>query len=646
MQLALAVRKGPARGQTFPLSDQALTLIGRASSNHVVLLHHDVSGNHCILAPSGADATFEVVDARSRNGTRINGSRVKRGTLATGDAISIGPFELELVEAVGDLPEPRADRPCREGPIRFKIEPERGRGRAVALLPGSATVAGRSRYAHLRVHDEYASEIHCLMALDPARPQRMPFVTDLRTSNGTYVKGKKIGRKHLSPGDRLTIGETHFRLTETTGEERTAPKKAPSPSVPARGGEERRPGAQPQDVQERSTVPVEEAEPGDLPVLHFPDEESAATPEAESAEAAPAPALVPDAPEEPEFIDPEEHDLGQGDEILDLLDALHSTESPAGGPSEAAGAVEEPEEEVAGVAAEGLEMVGALDRSEVGYKAFFGLSAEPFQLSADPDFFFPSPHHTEALEELSAWLTGGPPVAALYGPRGVGKTLLVSCLARRLASQHPAPVVIRPFRGSTRPERLVVGAAARANELVGIQTSASDAPLDAWSTVVAELESRGVPLVFLIDDAHHMPREDRRGLAQLLDTDGAADVVRTLLVGAPELADQVRAEPLDEFVGPRIALGPLDQEEVPDYVGHRLRAASGRPDSIFSREALRLVGEHSRGVPRDINRIANAALSTACCESRREVDAKTAERAIRSVLGPAARLSSDQGASE
>lgn len=623
MPAALHVLKGPARGQYFPLSDAAVTLIGRAPSSHIVLLHRDVSGNHCLLTPKSSGRGFDLADARSRQATRVNGRAVKKVTVDMGDVISVGPFDLELTEAPSDLPPARTTRPGTSGPIRFKITPRSG-GRGLFLLPGSTTVAGRNALAHLRVDDEFASEFHCLIALDPSDPTTLPFVTDLRTSNGTYINGHEIRRKQLRPGDRLTIGETQFRLAETGPSEQLAHEKRPdeAPAVPR--------AKQPTKVLQ--PVPDEAArqdapETLGAPSATAPEADLVGTPTTEPAGEAAPDAASPDSPLALSF----DEDRPQGDELLDLFsileDAPQSAPVPAQPAAAPAAAAEAPPPPAL--------IWQQLETSAINYSAFYGFATPPFQLAADPDYFYASPQHAGALDKLVAWLDTGPPVAALFGGRGLGKTLLLACVARRLAARQPAPVVVRPFVGSTARDHLITSAMARATELAAGFKVEGATPAERWSATVRELSQRQRPIVFLIDEAHQLPQEDRRGLVELLEGDTGAQTVRLLLVGDKSLEEYVAARELAPHLGCCLRLSPLQLNQVPAYLQHRMKAASGKDNAIFTAEALKLIADCSAGVPRDINRAAHAALSAGYCESRREIDHEIVTRVIHNTLNGA-----------
>jgi transcriptional regulator with GAF, ATPase, and Fis domain len=83
--LALA---GPLKDSTVPLADGETT-VGREPTNTIVVIDPSVSRHHCLFLRE-SDGRVQVRDVDSRNGTIVNGSRVKEHWLQHGDQISIG----------------------------------------------------------------------------------------------------------------------------------------------------------------------------------------------------------------------------------------------------------------------------------------------------------------------------------------------------------------------------------------------------------------------------------------------------------------------------------------------------------------------------------------------------------------------------
>src|ERR1700739_4296083 len=62
------------------------------------------------------------------------------------------------------------------------------------------------------------------------------------------------------------------------------------------------------------------------------------------------------------------------------------------------------------------------------YKSFFHLTRNPFELTPDPAFLFPTKRHNEALAALYYGIRRHKGFVVLTGEVGTGKTLLLRCL--------------------------------------------------------------------------------------------------------------------------------------------------------------------------------------------------------------------------
>jgi pSer/pThr/pTyr-binding forkhead associated (FHA) protein len=79
--------------------DKRRVVIGRSKDCDVQLSDPNVSRRHAELRQEGA--AFWIVDLDSTNGTEVNGRRLKRAKLQTGDTITIGSTELVFGRETG-----------------------------------------------------------------------------------------------------------------------------------------------------------------------------------------------------------------------------------------------------------------------------------------------------------------------------------------------------------------------------------------------------------------------------------------------------------------------------------------------------------------------------------------------------------------
>ena len=96
----LVVVRGPNAGSRF-LLDADVTTIGRHPDSDIFLDDVTVSRRHAEFHLESGAVT--VVDNGSLNGSYVNGERVERRVVATGDEVQIGRFKLLFVNGGDDV---------------------------------------------------------------------------------------------------------------------------------------------------------------------------------------------------------------------------------------------------------------------------------------------------------------------------------------------------------------------------------------------------------------------------------------------------------------------------------------------------------------------------------------------------------------
>lgn len=85
---SLAQLSGAGKGRSFFL-DQDRVTIGRAETNHVVVVDDSVSREHAVIE-KGDDGAYVIFDNQSRNGILVNGKKVDASVIENDDQVSIG----------------------------------------------------------------------------------------------------------------------------------------------------------------------------------------------------------------------------------------------------------------------------------------------------------------------------------------------------------------------------------------------------------------------------------------------------------------------------------------------------------------------------------------------------------------------------
>ena len=149
--------------------------------------------------------------------------------------------------------------------------------------------------------------------------------------------------------------------------------------------------------------------------------------------------------------------------------------------------------------------------------------------------------------------------------------------------------------------------------------------------LAAEASERGKQVVLIIDEAHLLDPESLEGIRCLsnMGMDQTAPFC-LLLLGQPTLRRRLRQgtfTALDQRIAVRYAIAGLDAKETTSYVQHHL-AIAGRSDTLFSDDAIALIGEASRGLPRLINNLAVGSLIAAFAAKKAIVDESATRTAL------------------
>jgi general secretion pathway protein A len=256
------------------------------------------------------------------------------------------------------------------------------------------------------------------------------------------------------------------------------------------------------------------------------------------------------------------------------------------------------------------------------YERFYQLRERPFALSPDPEYLYPSRVHQEALDYLRYGLESQAGFIVITGEIGSGKTTLLQTLLRNLDSQTTVGRIVNTM---LEPRELL--------ETImidfGLDPAGRSKPLMLrdLSQFLVDQRLAGRLVLLVIDEAQNLARASLEELRMLsnLETE-KSKLLQIVLVGQPNLRDLLASPELEQLrqrITVSYHLPPLDAAETYNYINHRLRRAAIGAPIEFPRDATDLIHARSRGVPRIINVICDAALVFGYAEERRIVDRAT-----------------------
>jgi general secretion pathway protein A len=258
------------------------------------------------------------------------------------------------------------------------------------------------------------------------------------------------------------------------------------------------------------------------------------------------------------------------------------------------------------------------------YWQFYDLKQNPFHLAPDPAFFFPNPHHENALATLIDSLHKYQSMGAILGDAGLGKTLLLHVYLT-LAQQRQYKTVYVAYTDLTFRHLLQVLYQA-------LELNFATATLDMF---LAACQQHSV--ILAIDDAHLMPTLTLKKLwtfAKYVASAGA--ILHIVLAGYPELDAKLDALALHRFTPEpvvRYTLSPLTPKESRAYIYHRLAQVTDQAETVFTSGALTRIIKTAQGVPGILNVLCTNALLAGFWSQQRPVSARAAREAIADVQG-------------
>jgi general secretion pathway protein A len=273
------------------------------------------------------------------------------------------------------------------------------------------------------------------------------------------------------------------------------------------------------------------------------------------------------------------------------------------------------------------------------YLTFYGLREKPFDATPDPRFLYLSPGHREALAQLVYGTSQRKGFVVLTGKVGTGKTTLLHALRQRLDGLTAVSFVVNSSLSFDGILECVL-------EDLGITKVAESRAqrLMTLNNFLIERERTGENTVLVLDEAQNLDPSTLEQIRLLSNFElPNKKLLQIVLAGQPELQNKLllpELQQLKQRIALRYQIAPLTRDQVRDYIRTRLRIAGARDLGIFTDGAIDRITNHSGGMPRLINILADHCLVFAYAEQKRRVERRDVSEAIAYLEEP---TSTDRG---
>jgi general secretion pathway protein A len=265
------------------------------------------------------------------------------------------------------------------------------------------------------------------------------------------------------------------------------------------------------------------------------------------------------------------------------------------------------------------------------YLAHFDLKEEPFSTVPSPRYLFLTPIHATALGKTEFIVEARKGLTVIFGETGMGKSSLARLLHQKFLDKgfnsvlltnpsYPTPNAL--LRTIIQEFQLPKTARAYKDNLDLFKAYLYKQALEKEQTIVLnidEAQTLRFPLLELLRQLINYETNEQKLLQMVLFTQ---DELRLKL-----------AHPRGRSFRSRIAMAStldrLAPQEIEKMIDFRWQVASGGNSHPFEAAAVRRIFEHSQGIPRDANILADNALLLAYLRKRKRITRKLVDIAAK-----------------
>jgi general secretion pathway protein A len=241
------------------------------------------------------------------------------------------------------------------------------------------------------------------------------------------------------------------------------------------------------------------------------------------------------------------------------------------------------------------------------YESFYGFKEKPFDLHPDPDYLYMSRVHENTYTHLEYAIVENKGFVVVTGEIGSGKTTLINYLLNKIGEEIQIGLVNNTNILPAEFLKMIC----KEFELDS-KTNDKAELIDIFSGYLIDQFAAGERVVLIVDEAQNLTNDTMEEIRMLSNIETEKHhLIQIILVGQPELKFKLQQSNLKQFaqrVTVQCHLKGLENDEVAQYIYHRLEVGGGQRMDLFDKETIDAIAAYSRGIPRLINVLCDSSL--------------------------------------
>ncbi len=269
------------------------------------------------------------------------------------------------------------------------------------------------------------------------------------------------------------------------------------------------------------------------------------------------------------------------------------------------------------------------------YNGYYQLKENPFNMTADPAFFFSSAVHSAAFLNLEYGIEHRKGIMMITGEVGTGKTTLCLKLFKKEQGKVHFAYLFNPQCSEQQMLQMIL-------QDYGISHKSRNkfALMQMLNDFLIQQSKLNHNVVLIIDEAQNLTIKQLEQIRLLSNLETEKEkLLQIILVGQPELYQKIQSPALRQLrqrIVIYFSLKPLAKEEVKQYIDHRLDHALNvsyfKQKIRFTEQAIDSIFHLSQGSPRTINMICDRALLEGFVAETYCIDQRIIESCAKEVL--------------